>query len=77
MNTPAIKAKTEKLIELQKALGYSDQVMADKIRVSRHTWRSAIEGKNVSAGFIAKVTVAFQVPFDQYFHTAAPDAAVA
>lgn len=70
MKRPAVKAKAEKLIQLQKALGFSDQAMADKVHCTRQTWRNAIEGENVSAGFIARVSVAFQVPFDTYFQIA-------
>lgn len=67
MNTAAIKAKSEKLADLQKSLHASDQAMADKVHCTRQTWRSALNGENVSAGFVAKVSLAFQVPFDTYF----------
>lgn len=68
MNMPAIRAKSQKLAELQSALDLSDQAMAEKIGCSRQTWKHAVEGENVSAGFIAKVSKTFQVPFDTYFH---------
>ena len=65
-----IKAKTAELRELQKTLGKNDSGMADLIGCTRSTYRHAVEGENVSAGFMAKVSLAFNVPFDRYFHTA-------
>ena len=68
--SPGIKAKTEELRALQRSLKKNDSGMAELIGCTRKTYRSATEGENVSAGFMAKVSVAFNVPFDQYFHTA-------
>lgn len=69
MNHPGIKAKTDKLKELQRALGANDSGMAELIGCTRQTYRRAIEGGTVSAAFIAKVSLKFQVPFDTYFET--------
>lgn len=64
---PAIKAKVDKLADLQKSLGHNDTAMAALIGCTRQTYRNALEGKNVSAGFIARLTLVMQVPFDTYF----------
>ena len=65
-----IKAKTTELRALQRSLKKNDSGMAELIGCTRKTYRNAIDGENVSAGFMAKVSVAFNVPFDTYFHTA-------
>lgn len=75
MTNPGIKAKTEKLTGLQKALGANDSGMAEMIGCTRQTYRRAIEGNTVSAAFVAKVSLKFQVPFDTYFETTALPAA--
>lgn len=73
MDHPAIRAKVDNLTSLQKSLGHNDTGMADFIGCTRQTWRSALEGKNVSAGFIARLTLATQAPFDTYFKVNTPD----
>lgn len=72
-----IKAKTEELLALQRTLGKNDSEMATFIGCTRKTYRSATEGENVSAGFMARVSIAFNVPFDKYFHTSPEGNAVA
>lgn len=68
-----IKAKTEDLRALQESLKKNDSGMAELIGCTRTTYRNATDGENVSAGFMARVSVAFNVPFDQYFQTAAAE----
>lgn len=70
-----IKAKTEQLTGLQSALGKTNSEMAKLIGCTRKTYQSAINGENVSAGFMARVTLAFNVPFDRYFCIASEQAA--
>ena len=72
-----IKAKTEELRALQESLKKNDSGMAELIGCTRTTYRNAIEGENVSAGFMARVSVAFNVPFDQYFQTVSTETAAA
>lgn len=64
-----VKAKTEALKTLQATLRKNDSGMAQLIGCTRGTYRNAIDGENVSASFMARVSVAFNVPFDQYFQT--------
>lgn len=73
MEQPAIKAKVDKLTALQKSLGHNDSAMAQLIGCTRQTYRNALEGKNVSAGFIARLTLALRVPFDTYFELNVPN----
>lgn len=72
-----IKAKADKLAELQASLGKNDSAMAELIGCERQTYRNAKAGHNVSAGFVAKVTLAFNVPLDYYFRTTELENAVA
>lgn len=72
-----IKAKQARLRELQKALGKNDSGMAELIGCTRKTYSSAANGDNVSAGFMAKFSVAFGTNYDHYFETVKPELAAA
>lgn len=64
-----IKAKAEKLQQLQATLGKTNAEMAELIGVSRKTLENALEGGTVSSTFMAKVSVTFGISFDTYFET--------
>lgn len=65
--TSTIKVKTEQMKKLAELHGLNETRAAEKIGVGRQTYRRAMEGENVSAGFVAGACLGFGVPFDSLF----------
>ena len=67
--TNAIRVRTDRMKNLTEIHGLNESEAARRIGCSRQTYRRAIGGENVSAGFVAGACLSFGVPFDALFHT--------
>ncbi|MDO4928557.1 MAG: hypothetical protein Q3976_05770 [Corynebacterium sp.] len=65
--TSAIRVKKTQLEELKKIHRLSDTQLAKQIGVSKQTLWRAMEGENVSAGFVAGTCLYFRTPFEALF----------
>lgn len=65
--TNTLKVRVDQMKKLVELHGLTESRAAEKIGVGRQTYRRAMEGENVSAGFVAGACLGFQVPFDSLF----------
>lgn len=65
--TKTLKVRRDQMKKLVELHGLSEGRAAEKIGVGRQTYRRAMAGENVSAGFVAGACLGFQVPFDSLF----------
>lgn len=75
--TNTIKVRTGQMKKLVELHGLTESRAAEKIGVGRQTYRRAMEGENVSAGFVAGACLGFQVPFDSLFRAVSTEQAAA
>ena len=66
--TNTLKVRTDRMKKLIELHGLTETAAAEKAGVTRPTWRRAMAGENVSAGFVAGACLGFQVPFDSLFY---------
>lgn len=65
--TNTLKVRVDQMKKLVELHGLTESRAAEKIGVGRQTYRRAMEGENVSAGFVAGACLGFGVPFDSLF----------
>lgn len=72
-----LRVRQDQMKKLMELHGLSEGQAAERIGVGRQTYRRAMSGENVSAGFVAGACLGFQVPFDSLFYAASADRPIA